>query len=79
MKELKERERVLLERNVKGCYICKVRHVKLYKEMTEAMAPYIPKDRLIELQHDCSTQKNEAMNTSLLSVASKHKYYSGTT
>jgi len=78
MKELKRRELALMERNQKGYYRCKVRHTKLYKEMTDAYAPYITKSMLEQLQHEWDTQKNEAMNTSVSAYAPKNKTYSMT-
>ena len=78
MHDLKVRENALIERNQKGYYRCKVRHSKLYKEMTDAFAPYIQKDMLVQLQHNWNTQKNEAMNTSVSFYAPKNKTYSTT-
>ena len=76
MNELKRREMALIERNQKGYYRCKVKHAKLYKEMTDAYAPYITKSMLVQLQHNWDTQKNEAMNTSVSCYAPKNKTYS---
>ena len=78
MNDLKVRENALIERNQKGYYRCKVRHSKLYKEMTAAFAPYIQKDMLVQLQHNWNTQKNEALNTSVSFYAPKNKTYSTT-
>lgn len=43
MKELKKRELVRIERNIQGQYCCKIRQIKLYKDITDAHAPYITK------------------------------------
>ena len=79
MEKLKDKEKDLLERNAKGYYRCKVKHAKLYEEISTAYAPYITKPMLLQLSHGWSTQKNEAMNTSVASYAPKHKHYSTTT
>ena len=39
MNELKRRELALIERSQKGYYCCKVRHTKLYNEMTDVYTP----------------------------------------
>ena len=44
----------------------------------EVYSRFITRDMLEQLNHKWSTQKNEAMNTSVFSLAPKYKHYSGT-
>ena len=78
MLKLKEREVVLIDQNMSGYYRYKIRHAKLYQDLTEAFAPFIEKKRLEELQHKWSTHKNEGLNTSIASYAPKNKHCCGT-
>ena len=50
----------------------------MYNQITSDMARFMTKDMLIMLQHDWSTQMNEAMNTSVSSYANKNRTYSKT-
>ena len=74
MPKLKEQEVALIDWKTSGYYRCKIRHAKLYQELTEAFAPFIEKKRLEEFQHEWSTQKNEGLNTSVASYAPKNKH-----
>jgi len=78
LEEMKNRERVMMERNDRGYYRCKVKDKKLYDEIMGVYSRFITPDMLIQLNHMWSTQKNEAMNTSVSSYAPKNKHYSGT-
>ena len=78
LEEMKNRERVMMERNDRGYYRCKVKDKKLYDEIMGVYSRFITRDMLEQLNHKWSTQKNEAMNTSVFSLAPKHKHYSRT-
>ena len=78
LEEMKNRERVMMERNDRGYYRCKVKDKKLYDEIMGVYSRFITPDMLMQLNHMWSTQKNEAMNTSVSSYAPKNKHYSGT-
>ena len=67
-----------MDRNDRGYYRCKVKDKKLYDEIMGVYARFITRDMLVQLNHMWSTQKNEAMNTSVSSYAPKNKHYSGT-
>jgi len=47
--------------------------------MSEECLPYITKLISVQLQHDCNTKINKAMNNSVAAYAPKHKTYLGTT
>ena len=49
--ELKAREKALLERNEKGYYCCKVKHPKLYNDMTLVYNAYNTISMLKQLCH----------------------------
>ena len=67
-----------MRRNSNGYYHCKVKHSELYHQMTLDMAQFISQEMLSMLQHDWSTQINEAMNNSVSSYAPKSRTYSTT-
>ena len=77
--EMKNRERVMMERNDRGYYRCKIKDKKLYDEIISEYSRFITPAMLEMVHHMWSTQKNEAMNTSVASLAPKHKHYSMTT
>ena len=73
--EMKMREKVMMERTERGYYRSKIRHEKLYLEIMEEYDRFITRPMLLMLNHTYSTQKNEAMNTSVASLAPKTKHY----
>ena len=68
----------MMERTERGYYRSKVDHEKLYLEVMEEYARFITRPMLLMLNHQYSTQKNEAMNTSVASLAPKTKHYCST-
>ena len=68
----------MLEGNEKGYYRDRERDKQLYDDMMAAYAPYITSEALTQVNHLWHTQKNEAMNTSVSSLAPKGKTYSMT-
>ena len=76
--EMKQRERVMMERNDRGYYRCKVKDKQLYDDIMSEYSRFITPDNLAMVHHVWSTQKNEAMNTSVAALAPKHKHYSMT-
>ena len=75
---LKEKERILKEKQESKYFRSKIIHKDLYDQITAAMAPYLTDTNLCMLSHPWSTQKNEAMNTSVASYAPKSKNFAGT-
>ena len=73
--EMKMREKVMMERTERRYYRSKIRHEKLYLEIMEEYERFITHPMLLMLNHPYSTQKNEAMNTSIASLAPKIKHY----
>ena len=76
--EMKNREQVMMERNDRGYYRCKIKDRELYEQIMHEYSRFITPDMLKQLNHGWSTQKNELMNTSVASYAPKNKHYSGT-
>ena len=76
---LRERELAMMKRNTEGYYRCKIKHAALYEEMTGDLARFLVPEMMGMLQHDWSTQINEAMNQSVASYAPKNKTYSKST
>ena len=58
-----------------GYYRCKKKHATMYKQMSEKYQRYITRDMLQMVLHFFDTQKNEAMNTSIMKYAPKSKTY----
>ena len=56
-------------------YRCKVENEKLYLQCEEIMACFLTKERLRECHHQMSSQKNKAMNKSIMRYAPKDKMY----
>ena len=52
---MKNRERVMMERNNRGYYRCKVKDKKLYDEIMGVYSRFITPDMLIQLNHMWST------------------------
>ena len=77
-KKFAEHELSVMRRNSNGYYHCKVKHSELYHQMTLDMAQFISQEMLSMLQHNWSTQINEAMNNSVSSYAPKSRTYSTT-
>ena len=59
-------------------YRCKVKHKKLYDEMTSAFLPYSFPHRLVESLHGFTTNGNEALNNIVAHYAPKNRTYSTT-
>jgi hypothetical protein len=78
MEELKVKESALMERNASNYYRCKIKHAKLYADITAVYMLFIIKQMLVMLHHTGDTQKNEAMNASVAAYAPKGKTYSQT-
>ena len=76
MSALKERERAIAERNDSGYYRCKKKHPALYRDLCLVYNKYITRENLEMLHRSWDTQKNEAMNNSVSSLAPKSKTYS---
>ena len=74
--ELKKLEQAMMERTERGYYRCKIEHEEFYNECIKCYAKYCLPEMLKMLQHDYSTQKNEALNHSVASLAPKGKDYS---
>ena len=70
---LREREIAMMERNSQGYYCCKIKYAASHQEMTNDLARFLVPDMMSILQHDWSTQINEAMNQSVASYAPKNK------
>jgi len=75
---LKQQEQNLREKESNKYFRCKLTTPALYRQITEAIAPYLLEDKLIMLAHRWSTQLNEAMNNSVQAYAPKTKNFSGT-
>ena len=74
---MKNREQVMMERNDRGYYRCKIWDAKLYDEIMGVYSCFINPDITTQLNHVWSTQKNESMNTSLSSYAPNTKHHLG--
>lgn len=66
----------MMKRNAEGFYQCKVKHSELSKKMTDDLSRFLIPEMMVMLQHDWSTQTNEAMKQSVASYAPKGKTYS---
>ena len=75
---MKKREQVMVERNDRGYYRCKVKDKMLYKEIKQGYSRFVTPQILKQLNHPWSTQKNEVWNMYISNYAPKVKYYSGT-
>ena len=75
LEEMKTRERVMMERTQRGYYRSKTDHEQLYLQIMDEYARFITRAMLLMLIHPYSTQKNEAMNTSVAALAPKTKHY----
>ena len=51
LEEMKDRERVMMERNNRGYYRCKVKDKKLYDEIMGVYSRFIHPDMLVQLNH----------------------------
>jgi hypothetical protein len=56
-------------------YRCKVKNAKLYLQCKEIMRCFTMEERLRECHHQISSQKNEAINWSIMMCAPKDKTY----
>ena len=54
-------------------YRCKLRHSKLFGQCMEIIAKFVTEEHLQECHHKTSSQKNEAMNKSIMRYAPKDK------
>jgi hypothetical protein len=59
-------------------YRCKVKNSKLFEQCEEIVGRFSSKERLIECYHQMRSQKNEAMNKSIMRYAPKDKTYART-
>ena len=75
---MKLREKTMSERTERGYYRSKQDHEELYWQIMEEYSRFITRPMLLQLNHTWSTQKNEAMNTSVASAAPKTKHYCAT-
>ena len=66
----------MIERTKKGYYRYKTLHRDLYNKILNAYSTYCTLTMLEMLQHEFSTQKNEAMNHSVATLAPKTKTFS---
>ena len=66
-------------RERKGYYKDKTKHSDLYSLLNQIIKSYSTEEKIKEIKHPHSTQKNEAMNTSVLQVAPKNKNISRST
>ena len=55
--EMKMRERVMMERNDRGYYRCKVKDAQLYEQISAKYSRFIAPEMLKQLNHCWSTQK----------------------
>ena len=78
LEEMKLREKTMSERTERGYYRSKQDHEELYWQIMEEYSRFITRPMLLQLNHKWSTQKNEAMNTSVASSAPKTKHYCAT-
>ena len=78
LESLKEKEKILREKEDNKYFRCKVKDNELYHEIAAAIAPYLTDEKLKQLAHPWSTQLNEAMNNSVASYAPKNKNFCGT-
>ena len=73
MEELKVKEKELMERNASSYYRCKIKHAKLYAEITAAYTPFITKEMLVMLHHTGDTQKTRQLMQALRPMHQKEK------
>jgi len=66
----------MIERTKKGYYHCKILHNDLYNDFVVANTKHNTAEMLAMLQHENSTQKNEAYNHAVGSLAPKTKTFS---
>ena len=76
--ELKEKEKILMERKKSGYYRDKIRNKTAYAKICESYSKYITRDMLKMLHHTWSTQKNKSLNKSVTCYAPKDRTYSKT-
>ena len=76
LKEWKLKEEKLVQRFKNGYYRCKRKNSEVYEQICELYKPYITEEHLRQLQHNFSTQHNEAMNNSVSAFSLKGKTYS---
>ena len=66
----------MLERNEKFYYRCRQCDKKLYDEMMATYAPYTSTEAMKQVNYTWHTQGNGSMNTSVFTLAPKHKTFS---
>jgi hypothetical protein len=76
IEEWKRKEEVLIRRYEEGYYRSKETRGGVYKQIVDALKPYITKEALSQLAHPWHTQRNEAMNQSVSAFAPKGRTYS---
>ena len=57
IEEMKNRERVKMVRNNRGCYRCKIKDKKSYEQIMHEYSRFITPDMPKQLNHGWSTQK----------------------
>ena len=73
LEALKQKEKNLQEKESNKYFRCKLTHPLLYRQITDAIAPYLTDDKLIMLAHRWSTQLNKALNNSVQAYAPKRR------
>ena len=63
-------------RLLKGYYLSKEKNSQMYNDIKKLYEPYIVPDKVGQLIHDASTQKNESMNTLVMYHLPKCRNYS---
>ena len=78
IEKLKKNEQNLQEKEYNKYFCYKLTNPVLFTQITEAVAPYLPDDKLIMLGHPWSTQINGALNNLVQSYAPKTRNFSKT-
>ena len=72
---LREKEHNFCDKKSSKYFRLKIEDSSLYKQIKEAIKPYLTDNMLKILAHRCSTQLNEAMNNSVMSNAPNTKNF----
>ena len=76
--DIRTKEQILIERGDKGYYRNKKVHGNAYKQICDAVKPYLTSKNLKMVFHPHTTQSKKSLNKSVSSYAPKHKHYSTT-
>ena len=76
MEALQQMEAAMVNRANKIYYWRKIKHAEFYNDCMKDHARYCTPDMLAMSQHNCSTQRNEAMNHLVATLAPKTNGYS---